>query len=110
MTEETQAPEEGEIDIRFVALVNLLAQMSAQLIENGRVTEARGLIDGLTALDAKTKGNLVEAESRMLESALYQLRMAVVTKKEEEGKGAEGAADGPGDADGTDDSGEPAGS
>ncbi len=96
MTEETRPPTApGDIDVHFVALVNLLAQMSAQLLQEGRVAEARGLIDGLAALEIKTKGNLVDAEGGLLSSVLYQLRMAAVSAKEKTAEDDEGEAEEP---------------
>ena len=79
MSEEKKKAVSDELDIRFVGLVNLIAQMSAQLLEEKRVLEARGLIDGLTALEAKTQGNLSPDEAKLLESLLYQLRMAAIS-------------------------------
>ncbi len=42
------------------------------------VETARHLIDVLAMLEIKTKGNLEEAESRLLQSLLYDLRVAAV--------------------------------
>lgn len=42
------------------------------------VESARYLIDVLAVLEVKTKGNLDEAESRLLQSLIYDLRVAFV--------------------------------
>ena len=39
---------------------------------------ARHLIDVLAMLEAKTKGNLEEAETKLLQSLIYDLRVAFV--------------------------------
>jgi hypothetical protein len=42
------------------------------------IETARHLIDVLAMLEAKTKGNLDEAETKLLQSLLYDLRVAYV--------------------------------
>jgi hypothetical protein len=42
---------------------------------------ARHLIDVLAMLEAKTKGNLDEAESKLLASLIYDLRVAFVDEQ-----------------------------
>jgi hypothetical protein len=42
------------------------------------VESARYLIDVLAVLEVKTKGNLDEAESKLLQSLIYDLRVAFV--------------------------------
>lgn len=42
------------------------------------VESARYLIDVLAVLEVKTKGNLEEAESKLLQSLIYDLRVAFV--------------------------------
>jgi hypothetical protein len=42
------------------------------------VESARYLIDVLAVLEQKTKGNLDEAESKLLQSLIYDLRVAFV--------------------------------
>lgn len=64
----------------FAAIVLLLRQLAQQLLEHGNAEEARGVVDGLDALQAKTRGNLDEGEARFLEDVLFELRMAVVRK------------------------------
>jgi hypothetical protein len=64
--------------LSFLGLVLFLRQMAAQLVEERQLDEARGLIDSLESVQVKTKGNLVEEEERLLESVLFELRMAVV--------------------------------
>ena len=43
------------------------------------VDGARQVIELLSALQVKTRGNLTVDEARLLESLLYDLKMAVVT-------------------------------
>jgi hypothetical protein len=74
--EELTAEEKHRLS--FLGLVLFLRQMAAQLVEQNQIDEARGLIDSLESVQVKTKGNLVEEEERLLESVLFELRMAVV--------------------------------
>jgi hypothetical protein len=62
----------------FVALVLLLRELVQGLLSDGRTAEARGLVDSIEALKAKTTGNLSEDESRFLDDVLFGLHMAVV--------------------------------
>jgi hypothetical protein len=62
----------------FAGIVLLLRQLAHQLLESGKSMEARGLIDGLEAIQDKTSGNLVAEEAKFLEDVLYELRLAVV--------------------------------
>ncbi len=62
----------------FAGIVLLLRQLAQQLMEHGNATEARGIVDGIEAVQAKTSGNLDDGESRFLEEILCELRMAVV--------------------------------
>jgi len=80
MTERDDATGSAEERERaaFAAIVLLLRQLAQQLLENGNAVEARGLVDGLEALQAKTRGNLDEGEAHFLEDVLYELRMAIV--------------------------------
>lgn len=45
-----------------------------------RLDMAKHQIDILGILEEKTKGNLTEAEKRLLDAVLYELRMAYVTE------------------------------
>ena len=79
MTE--KAPELSADDkhrMNFMGLVLLLRQMATQLLEENQTAEARGLVDSIETLQAKTKGNVGEEEARLLEGVLFELRMAVV--------------------------------
>ncbi|MFQ5463648.1 MAG: DUF1844 domain-containing protein [Phycisphaerae bacterium] len=80
-------PSEGGSPI-FLELVNFLA-MQAMIGLGGyrgpggesippNADVARHHIDMLTALSEKTKGNLTDEESKMLEGVLYELRMHFV--------------------------------
>lgn len=78
----TEKPEEPGTDekhrMSFLGLVLFLRQMAAQLIEQEQMEEARGLIDSVESLQFKTRGNLADEEEKLLESVLFELRMAVV--------------------------------
>ena len=83
MTEQASEPSADERHrMNFVGLVLFLRQMATQLISQNQVDEARGLIDSVESLQVKTKGNVGEEEERMLESVLFELRMAVVAGPE----------------------------
>lgn len=81
--------DEQAASAHFVNLVrNLAATAAANLGEmpnpfTGQVETdldgARQVIDLLQALQVKTRGNLTADESRLLESLLYDLKMAVVS-------------------------------
>jgi len=83
--------EEQAASAHFVNLVrNLAATAAANLGEmpnpfTGQVEidldGARQVIDLLQALQVKTRGNLTTDESRLLESLLYDLKMAVVNNQ-----------------------------
>ena len=64
--------------MNFMGLVLFLRQMATQLISLDQIDEARGLIDSVESLQMKTKGNIGEEEERLLESVLFELRMAAV--------------------------------
>lgn len=65
-------------DAAFAGLVLLLREIAHGLLREGRAAEGRGLIDGIAALRAKTKGNLLEEEERFLSDVVYDLQMAAV--------------------------------
>jgi len=48
--------------------------------------QAKFLIDTLGMLQEKTKGNLTKDETELLENLLYELRVAYLTKEEEQAK------------------------
>ena len=62
----------------FAGIVLLLRQLAQQLLEHGNAAESRGIVDGLEALQVKTRGNLDEGEQQFLKDILFELRMAVV--------------------------------
>jgi len=91
----TAAPSRDEqaASAQFVNLIrNLAATAAANLGEmpnpfTGQVEVdldgARQVIDLLQALQIKTRGNLSAEESRLLESLLYDLKMAVVNQQKQ---------------------------
>jgi hypothetical protein len=64
--------------VAFAAVVLLLRQMAHQLLTEGRADEARGLIDGLDAIRARTKGNVTGEEKKFLDDVVYDLQMMAV--------------------------------
>ncbi|MEZ5066805.1 MAG: DUF1844 domain-containing protein [bacterium] len=77
--------------VSFAAVVLLLRQMAHQLIQDGRPQEARGLIDGIDAIRAKTRGNVTDEEARFLDDIVYDLQMSSVRGS----AGAGGASEDP---------------
>lgn len=65
-------------DAAFAGVVLLLREIAHGLLGEGRLPEARGIVDGIASLRAKAAGNLAEEEERFLDGLLYELRMAVV--------------------------------
>ena len=88
-----QSRDEQAASAQFVNLVrNLAATAAANLGEmpnpfTGQVEVdldgARQVIDLLQALQIKTRGNLTGEESRLLESLLYDLKIAVVNQQKQ---------------------------
>jgi len=88
-----QSREEQAASAQFVNLVrNLAATAAANLGEmpnpfTGQVEMdldgARQVIDLLQALQIKTRGNLTADESRLLESLLYDLKIAIVNQQKQ---------------------------
>jgi uncharacterized protein DUF1844 len=88
-----QSREEQAASAQFVNLVrNLAATAAANLGEmpnpfTGQVEMdldgARQVIDLLQALEIKTRGNLTADESRLLESLLYDLKIAIVNQQKQ---------------------------
>jgi coproporphyrinogen III oxidase-like Fe-S oxidoreductase len=77
----------------FITTLSLQASIALGQLENPAtrkkeedLSQAKFLIDTLAMLKEKTKGNLSEEESRVLESILYELRMAYVSKIQGEKK------------------------
>jgi Domain of unknown function (DUF1844) len=62
----------------FAGILLLLRQLAQQLMEQGNGAQARGIVDGLEAIEARTAGNLEDGEARFLRDILFELRMAVV--------------------------------
>jgi hypothetical protein len=93
MTESTsQIPPDEKHRANLMALVFLLRQMAGQFLDDGKLTEVRSFVDILDSLQAKTKGNVGEEETRLFESVLYELRMAVVRGPRGTEGGGAGAA------------------
>lgn len=59
-------------------LVLTLRSSAIELLEAKDVASARGMVDTIEMLEAKTRGNLVADEAQMIRSVLTELRMAVV--------------------------------
>ena len=88
-----QSREEQAASAQFVNLVrNLAATAAANLGEmpnpfTGQVEMdldgARQVIDLLQALQIKTRGNLTADESRLLETLLYDLKIAIVNQQKQ---------------------------
>jgi hypothetical protein len=79
MTEEASGLSADERHrMNFMGLVLFLRQMATQLVAENQLTEARGLVDSVESLQAKTAGNVGEEEAGLLESVLFELRMAVI--------------------------------
>lgn len=82
------AGEEEEEGIPFMAFVQSLAQQAMMQLgmmpwphtnqKELQLEGARDTIDILALLKAKTKGNLKDEESQLLDAAIYELRMAWV--------------------------------
>jgi hypothetical protein len=87
---------------RLLAVVNLLAEMALQTLQQGEEDGARSFVDCIESLREKTKGNVGPEEEQIFETVLHQLRLAVLKgpPPKEEGKGSDGedveAAAGPG--------------
>jgi hypothetical protein len=80
MNEKTREPTpEEKHSTLILGLILSLRSMALDLLEKGQTEEARGLIDTIEALDAKTKGNVSADEAKIFEQVLYELRMAVVS-------------------------------
>ena len=73
----------------FITSLALQATIALGFMENPatnkkeeNLTQAKFLIDTLSVLKEKTKGNLTDEENKLLENVLYELRMQYVGKQE----------------------------
>ena len=66
-----------------IALGNVLNPATNKKEED--LSQARFLIDTLSMIKEKTKGNLTSEESGLLENLLYELRMQFINKSKSEG-------------------------
>jgi hypothetical protein len=82
----TQAGDREPLDFRFIVynlymsalqMLGVPTQAGAQAVDPD-LERARYFVEFLQVLEAKTKGNLAEGESRMLTEVLYDLRMKFV--------------------------------
>jgi hypothetical protein len=103
MAEDTQsnAPVDGEFTLSFAAFVLSLAHTAAvhfgdvpdpttgQPIE-ANLPAAKQMIDILSLLEEKTRGNLTAEERQLLDQLLYELRLRFV----EAGRSGSGPAEG----------------
>ena len=71
----------------FVTTMGLQASIFLGVLENPvtkkkeeDLTQAKFIIDTLSMMQEKTKGNLTQEESTILENVLYELRMQYLTK------------------------------
>jgi len=85
-------PKEPDFNL-FVTTLALQASISLGAVPNPAtnkqeedLSQARFLIDTLSLLRDKTKGNLAQDESDLLDNLLYELRMQYI-KKSEAGEG-----------------------
>lgn len=69
----------------MISLGNLENPITNEKEEN--LQQARFLIDTLSILEEKTKGNLSQAETEFLKDSLYHLRMNYVEKQNIKNKG-----------------------
>lgn len=85
--EEKFTPPEADFKF-FITTLSLQTSIALGQIPNPAtnkaeedLTQAKFLIDTLGMLKEKTKGNLGQEESNLLENLLYELRMVYVTKQ-----------------------------
>lgn len=62
----------------FYGLVLTLRSSALELLEAKDAASARGMVDTIEMLEAKSRGNLAPDEAQMIRSVLTELRMAVV--------------------------------
>ena len=93
MNEKKNQPTSQDMDtVRFISLVSMFA--SSAYMSMGKIADpatgkaerdldaARGFIDILIMLKAKTAGNLAKDEERMISSAISDLQLNFVREKE----------------------------
>jgi hypothetical protein len=76
---------------RLLAVVNLLAEMSLQTLQQGEAGGARSFVDCIESLREKTKGNIGPEEDQIFETVLHQLRLAVLKGPPPKPEGPEAA-------------------
>ncbi|MFA4888172.1 MAG: DUF1844 domain-containing protein [Candidatus Omnitrophota bacterium] len=71
----------------FITTLSLQASISLGLLPNPAtnkteidLAQSKFIIDTLAVLEEKTKGNLTEEETKLLENLLYDLRMSYIDK------------------------------
>ncbi|HTY45577.1 MAG TPA: DUF1844 domain-containing protein [Patescibacteria group bacterium] len=87
--EGTFVPEEPDFNL-FITSLALQASIALGILPNPatnqkepeNLVQAKFIIDTMTLLQEKTKGNLTAEESKMLENLLYELRLQYVAKVE----------------------------
>ena len=84
-----QVPEDKH-GVMLLGLLLSLRQSAVDLVGQDQVDQARGVVDMVEALEAKTRGNLTDDEQKVITGVLYELRMAIVRGGEAEGEEAEG--------------------
>lgn len=78
-----------------MAMLGLLPSMDGTGNTEANLPMARHLIDMISVLEDKTKGNLTDEEATTLNENLHQLRMAFVAVSQQPGSSAAPAADSP---------------
>jgi hypothetical protein len=84
MADQTVAPEAVDFSTHVLSLASsALIALGKMPAPDGQshpldIESARYLIDVLGVLEQKTKGNLDEAETKLLQSLIYDLRVAFV--------------------------------
>ena len=78
----------------FITTLALQASVSLGVVENPatnkkelNLPQAKFLIDTIGMLQEKTKGNLTEEETKLLDGILYELRLNYVSQTKEGAKG-----------------------
>ncbi|MDP6528408.1 MAG: DUF1844 domain-containing protein [Gemmatimonadota bacterium] len=71
------SPEERDSALLF-GLALMLRKSAQDLLQSDKPEDARGIIDTLSMMQNKTRGNLTDEEEKLLGGILYELQMAVV--------------------------------
>jgi len=79
---------------RLLAVVNLLAEMALQTLQQGEADGARSFVDCIESLREKTKGNVGPEEEQIFETVLHQLRLAILKGPPPKGDAPEGEDEG----------------